>query len=47
MYYRYNLGDAQYILRNIDHSPVSCLSRNNNSSKIKNSVMATHTDGTL
>jgi hypothetical protein len=42
-----NLGDIQYILRNTDHSPISCLSRNNNSNKIKNSVMATHTDGTL
>jgi hypothetical protein len=35
------------VLRGIDHSPVSSLSINKNSSNIKNAVMATHTDGTL
>lgn len=40
-------GDIQYVLKGIDHSPVSSLSINKNSSNIKNAVMATHTDGTL
>jgi hypothetical protein len=38
---------VQYLLRNIDQSPVSSLAMNPNSSNIKNSVMATHTDGTI
>jgi hypothetical protein len=39
--------DVQYVLRNVDHSPVSCLALNPNSSNIKNSLIATHVDGTL
>lgn len=42
-----NLGDIQYVLRNSDHSPVSCLALNPNSLNIKNALMATHSDGTL
>ena len=42
-----NIGDIQYVLKGTDRSPVSSLSINKNSSNIKNSVMATHTDGTL
>ena len=40
-------GNVQYVLRNIDHSPVSCLALNPNSTNIKNALMATHVDGTL
>lgn len=39
--------DVQYVLRNVDHSPVSCIALNPNSSNIKNSLIATHVDGTL
>lgn len=41
------IGNVQYVLRNIDHSPVSCLALNPNSTNIKNAIMATHVDGTL
>ena len=41
------VGNVQYVLRNIDHSPVSCLALNPNSTNIKNAIMATHVDGTL
>jgi WD40 repeat protein len=40
-------GNVQYVLRNIDHSPVSCLALNPNSTNIKNAIMTTHVDGTL
>lgn len=40
-------GNVQYLLRNIDHSPVSCLALNPNSTNIKNALMVTHVDGTL
>lgn len=43
----YKVGNVQYLLRNIDHSPVSCLALNPNSTNIKNALMATHVDGTL
>ena len=42
-----NPGDIQYVLKSTDHSPVSCLSLNPNSTNIKNSLIATHVDGTL
>lgn len=42
-----NLGDIQYLLRNNDHSPVSCLSLNPNYMNNKNTLMATHSDGSL
>lgn len=41
------VGNVQYLLRNIDHSPVSSLALNPNSTNIKNALMATHVDGTL
>lgn len=46
-FYANNIGNVQYLLRNIDHSPVSCLALNPNSTNIKNALMATHVDGTL
>jgi hypothetical protein len=41
------LGDIQYILKDLDNSPISSLALNNNESKIKNAIMATHVNGTL
>ncbi len=41
------LDDVQYILKSADISPITSLSLNKNATKIKNALLATHSDGTL
>lgn len=43
----FHIGNVQFLLKGQDHSPVSGLACNPNSSHLRHALMTTHSDGTL